>query len=238
MIRRSRSSVVSSFTIVKGALIDETYNVFANWDASASKRANLDRLRETNYIGAASDTWLRDVAKVFNRRFDPIGSDRALLVLAKAAYPIDRWRAVLLWHVTRDEFLFRDFLVNWLDVRDVGKWVGTCFEYPDIFRNEDFPIASCAHTGQELVELANKGNRHGTKFAYKQFPQPIMKLIALFNEEVIYPLRYAQWYNDAGNAYDFGSEADLADLDRIHPRWTFEKELEFWGINDLKPAAD
>ena len=63
MIRRSRSSVVSSFTIVKGALIDESYSVFANWDASASKRANLDRLRETNYIGAASDTWLRDVRK-------------------------------------------------------------------------------------------------------------------------------------------------------------------------------
>lgn len=129
-----------------------------------------------------------------------------------------------------------DFLVNWLDVRDVGKWVGTCFEFPEIFRNQDFPIASCAHTGNELVEIANKCNRHGTTFKYKQFPQPVMKMIAMFNEEVVYPLRYSQWYNDAGNAYDFGSEEDLADLDRVHPRWTFEKELEFWGINDLKPT--
>ena len=95
-------------------MLEETYKVFTSWDLAASKRANLDRLKETNYIGAASEAWLRYVAKVFNRRFDPTGADRALLVLAKAAYPIDRWRAVLLWHVTRDEFLFRDFLVNWL----------------------------------------------------------------------------------------------------------------------------
>lgn len=129
-----------------------------------------------------------------------------------------------------------DFLVNWLDVRDVGRWVGTCLEHPEIFRNQDLHIASCAHTGAQLVDIANRCNRHGTTFRYKQFPQAVMKMIALFNEEVVYPLRYAQWYNDAGNAYDFACEADLADLDRIHPRWTFEKELEFWGINDLKPA--
>ena len=29
---------------------------------------------------------------------------------------------------------------------------------------------------------------------------------------------------------------DLADLERIHPRWSFERELEVWGINDIKPA--
>lgn len=129
------------------------------------------------------------------------------------------------------------FMVNWLDVRDVGRWVGTCFEHPEIFRNQDLSIASCAHSGQELVDIANRGNRHGTKFRYRQFPQAVMKMIALFNSEVVYPLRYAQWYNDEGNGYDFAGEQDLADLDRVHPRWTFEKELEFWGINDLKPAG-
>jgi hypothetical protein len=30
-----------------------------------------------------------------------------------------------------------DFLVNWVDVRDVGKWVGTCFEYPDSVREPE-----------------------------------------------------------------------------------------------------
>ena len=28
--------------------------------------------------------------------------------------PIDEWKPILLWHLTRDEFLVRDFLVNWL----------------------------------------------------------------------------------------------------------------------------
>jgi hypothetical protein len=129
-----------------------------------------------------------------------------------------------------------DFLVNWVDVRDVGKWVGTCFEYPEVFSNQDFSIASSAHTGHELVAIAERTNKHGTKFRYRQFPQWLMKMLSIFTEEVVYPLRYAQWYNDKGNGYDFASEADLADLDRIHPRWTFERELEFWGINEIRPG--
>ncbi len=129
-----------------------------------------------------------------------------------------------------------DFMVNWVDVRDVGKWCGTVFEYPEVFSNVDFSIASCAMTGNESVEIANGTNRHGTKFKYKPFPQPVMKMISLFAEEVIYPLRYSQWYNDTGNGYDFDSNDDLADLDRIHPRWTFEKKLEDWGITEIKPG--
>jgi hypothetical protein len=73
---RSRAAVVSSFTIIKGAIIDETYAVFAAWEIERSKRENLDRLREQNLIGAKSATWLRDVAWVLNRRFDPDSRDR------------------------------------------------------------------------------------------------------------------------------------------------------------------
>jgi hypothetical protein len=73
MMARSRANVVSSFTIIKGAVIEETYAVFAAWDFDRSKRDNLDRLRADNFIGAISATWLRDVAKVLNRRFDPGG---------------------------------------------------------------------------------------------------------------------------------------------------------------------
>ena len=109
-----RSSVVSSFTIVKGALIPETYDVLSQWDPDLPKKANLDRLRQENYIGAASQTWLRDVAKVLNRRLDPSGRDRALVALCKGGCPMDEWRPIYLWHLTRDEFLVRDFLVNWL----------------------------------------------------------------------------------------------------------------------------
>jgi hypothetical protein len=110
----SRANVASSFTIVKGAMIDETHAVFAAWDFARSKRENLDRLCEENFIGASTATWLRDVAKVLNRRFDPDGRDRGLIVLAKNGCDLEEWKPLLLWHITRDEFLLRDFLQNWL----------------------------------------------------------------------------------------------------------------------------
>ena len=109
-----RASVVSSFTVIKGALIDETYAVLARWDFDRSKTANLETLRELNYIGAGSATWLRDVSHVINRRYEPASRDRALALLAKASLPMADWRPILLWHMTRDEFLVRDFLSNWL----------------------------------------------------------------------------------------------------------------------------
>lgn len=95
-------------------MIEETYAVFAQWDFNRSKRQNLDRLRHENFIGASSATWLRDVAKVLNRRFDPVERDRALVVLAQHRLPIEEWKPLLLWHMTRDEFLVRDFIENWL----------------------------------------------------------------------------------------------------------------------------
>lgn len=110
----ARANVVSSFTLVKGAMIPETYAVFAAWDIQRSKRENLDRLREENFIGATSETWVRDVAKVLNRRFDPAGRDRPLVLLAQEGCDLAVWRPILLWHMTRDEFLLRDFLVGWL----------------------------------------------------------------------------------------------------------------------------
>jgi len=64
MMATARANVASSFTLIKGAMIDETYAVFAAWDFARSKRENLDRLRDQNFIGASSATWLRDVAKV------------------------------------------------------------------------------------------------------------------------------------------------------------------------------
>lgn len=110
----SRANVASSFTVVKGAMIEETYAVFTAWDFARSKRENLDRLRAENFIGARSAAWLLYVAKVLNRRFEPGGRDRALVVLAKSGRDLDEWKPLLLWHMTRDEFLVRDFLQNWL----------------------------------------------------------------------------------------------------------------------------
>jgi hypothetical protein len=114
MIDPGRRDVASSFTLIKGTMIPETLTVLRGWDDDASKRENLDRLRHGNDIGARSATWLRDVAKVLNRRYDPSGRDRALVVFARADLTRAEWNAILLWHMTRDEFLLRDFLVSWL----------------------------------------------------------------------------------------------------------------------------
>jgi len=109
-----RQHVVSSFTVIKGAMIHETYEVLARWQLDQDKTTNLDRLRGENYIGARSSNWLRDVAKVLNRRLDPEGRDRPLVILARGGLSLEEWKPILLWHITRDEFLLRDFLVNWL----------------------------------------------------------------------------------------------------------------------------
>ena len=95
-------------------MIPETYAVMSEWDFSRTKKENLDRLRTENYIGAPSAAWLRDVAFVLNRRFEPEGRDRPLVTLAKGRISLDEWRPVLLWHITRDEFLLREFLQDWL----------------------------------------------------------------------------------------------------------------------------
>ncbi len=129
-----------------------------------------------------------------------------------------------------------DIVINWVDVRDVGKWCGTCFEYPEVFLNQTFSIASAAMTGNEAVAIAASTNKHGTTFKYQQFPMEMMKKYAETTPEVVYPIRYAQWYARDGNAYDFASNDDLADLEKIHPRWTFEAKLESWGITDIEPA--
>ena len=110
----ARSRVVSSFTIVKGSLIEETYSIFRDWDYRVSKFENLRRVRDENTIGATSTNWALNVTKVMNRRFDPEGRDRPLVELAKAGCDREVWKPLLLYHMTRDEFLVRDFLVNWL----------------------------------------------------------------------------------------------------------------------------
>ncbi|HSW50341.1 MAG TPA: BrxA family protein [Bryobacteraceae bacterium] len=112
-----RSGVVSSFTVIKGALVSETYEAFRHWDLDADRRTNIARLKELNVFGAQSSSWLRDLGKVLNRRFDPDGRDRALVRMAQAGVDLAVWRPALLWHMTRDEFLVRDFLIHWLEPR-------------------------------------------------------------------------------------------------------------------------
>jgi len=114
MTETSRAQVASSFTIIKGALIEECYSYLSSWDAHVSRANNLRAWTARNPNGLPTQTWIRDVAKVLNRRLDPCGRDAPLLTLAKGGCNLEEWKPLLLWHMTRDEFLVRDFLVTWL----------------------------------------------------------------------------------------------------------------------------
>ena len=114
MASGTRSEVISSFTVIKGSLLPETYEVFRRWDLGRSRKENLDEVREGAWLTGGTANWRRDVAKVLNRRFDPDGRDRNLVSLAQAECPRSDWDPLVLWHITRDEYLLRDFLTGWL----------------------------------------------------------------------------------------------------------------------------
>ncbi|WP_295400601.1 BrxA family protein [uncultured Thiocystis sp.] len=105
---------VASCHAIKGSLIEETYRVFRGWDDTVSKTENLKRARQENTIGAKSAAWAQNVSWAVSRRFDPAGRDHPLVELAKAGCEQEIWKPILLYHMTRDEFLVRDFLVHWL----------------------------------------------------------------------------------------------------------------------------
>lgn len=119
----NRAMVVSSFTVIKGEQLHATYRAFAHWDLCASKKSNLDRLKAHDPIGTRTANWWRDFAWTINRRFDTDGRDRIIVELAQAGVSMDIWRPLVLWHMTRDEFLVRDFLTHWLYVQyTAGTW--------------------------------------------------------------------------------------------------------------------
>jgi hypothetical protein len=162
----SRSSVVSSFTVIKGSLVDETYAAFAAWDFSLTKLENLQRLEQDNTIAASSRNWARDVRKVLNRRFDPAGRDRPLVLLAQGGCDRDVWRPLLLWHMTRDEFLVRDFLITWLypqyrsgayrlTTQDVATYLGSLAEKSNITWSGHWTRATADRVASALLRIAS-----------------------------------------------------------------------------------
>lgn len=105
---------VTSAGVIKGAMVQETYAAFRTWDFTQSKKANMDRIREENLVGAPTSKWLTNVLWNISSRFNPEGRDRALVLLAQQGVSLDLWKPLLLWHVAQSEFLVRDFMVNFL----------------------------------------------------------------------------------------------------------------------------
>lgn len=111
---KAKEAELSSFLAIKGAFIEETYRAFREWDLTASAAENLDRLLETNHIGASSTAWLKNIIRVLKQRFDVTGPDRSLVLLAQKGWHIEDWRPLMLWHICRTDELLRCFLADWL----------------------------------------------------------------------------------------------------------------------------
>ncbi|MFW6333163.1 MAG: BrxA family protein [Thermodesulfobacteriota bacterium] len=105
---------LSTRLIRKGALIEETYNAFREWDLSKPMRDNLQTIREGNLIGAKSDGWLKEVLATISSRFSGDEEAAPLAILAQRGLDIGVWKCCLLWHIgTVDDLYFR-FAADWL----------------------------------------------------------------------------------------------------------------------------
>ncbi len=180
-------SKVASCLAIKGSLIEETYAVFRGWDYELSKTGNLKRVRQENTIGAKSANWALNVTWAVSRRFDPSGRDRPLVELAKAGCDREVWKPLLLFHLTRDEFLVRDFLVNWLYPRftagayrlraeDLLPYLHGLAKQPGIEGSVNWSEATMNRVASGLLRLAVEfGLLRGTQsreFASYHLPEP------------------------------------------------------------------
>lgn len=98
----------------KGALIEETYQAFAHWDARESVHENVSRLRAKNPFGAKNESWLKEITTTLSSRFAHGDSVEALVILARGRYPIERWRYCLLWHFASTDELYSQFAQEFL----------------------------------------------------------------------------------------------------------------------------
>jgi hypothetical protein len=98
----------------KGALVEESYRVFACWEPRDSVAQNLERIRNTNPVGARNGSWLREVTTTMSGRFSIGDALAPLACLAKAQYPLERWKFCLLWHLGSTDGLFLRFMQEFL----------------------------------------------------------------------------------------------------------------------------
>ena len=110
---KAKTPAISSYRsdgLIRGPLASDTLQALQGWDLEASKRANLDQLRQTNSIGAPTQAWLKKVCSALSSRFDPAGRDRSLVLAARTGTGPRHWKPLLLWHLANSEQLLGDGL--------------------------------------------------------------------------------------------------------------------------------
>ena len=102
---------ISQRLVRKGALLEETYNLFGHWIEGESFEENFDR---AFYGGFRTEGWKNEIRTTLRRRFRDFTDVKPLIDLAQKNYSILDWKLCLHFWVALRETLYRSFLENWL----------------------------------------------------------------------------------------------------------------------------
>lgn len=105
---------LSTRLIRKGALIEETYTAFREWDLSLTIRENIYEIRKGNLVGAKNDGWLHEILTTLSSRFTETEELEPLVILAKGNMDVAIWKTFLLWHIGFVDELYYRFSTEWL----------------------------------------------------------------------------------------------------------------------------
>ena len=102
---------VSQRLLRKGALIEETYILFSNWDFDRSLESNFDLICDGRF---RTQAWGTEVKTTLRRWFRDIEGAAPLIVAAKKGLPLEEWRHCLLLWIGSRERLYHEFALGWL----------------------------------------------------------------------------------------------------------------------------
>jgi hypothetical protein len=102
---------ISQRLIRKGALVEDTYNLFRSWKDEMSFDGNFDHCFHGSF---RSEAWKKEIHSTLRRRFRDLKAAKSLIILARGGYDISDWRYCLNFFVAIHETLYNLFLTSWL----------------------------------------------------------------------------------------------------------------------------
>src|SRR4051812_17041777 len=103
------TNMITQRLLRKGALVEETYLLFRNWDDTSSMEINFDRNFEGHFRTIA---WSAEVKTTLKRRFAALDAAAPLIITARGGLPLEEWRHCLLLWIGSRETLYREFALE------------------------------------------------------------------------------------------------------------------------------
>ena len=108
---KSVTEPLSQRLLRKGALVEETYTLFAQWAEDESFDKNFDRIFYGHF---RSEGWKKEVRSTLHRRFRDLEDAKPLIELAQRSYNLIDWKLCLHFWIALRETMYGIFLENWL----------------------------------------------------------------------------------------------------------------------------